>query len=58
MCFIGETCKVHKKWRQVKKMHISNAKNMEVELFLQSNNKQDGNINDVAFKKVRKSVIM
>ena len=39
-------------------MHISNVKNMEVELFLQSNNKQDGNINDVVFKKVRKSVIM
>ena len=58
MCFIGETCKVHKKWRQVKKMRISNVKNMEVELFLQSNNKQDGDINDVTFKKVRKNVIM
>ena len=39
-------------------MHISNVKNMEVELFLQSNNTQDGNIKDVAFKKVRKNVIM
>ena len=39
-------------------MHIINAKNMEVELFLQSSNKQDGDINDVAFKKVRKSVII
>ena len=39
-------------------MRISNVKNMEVELFLQSNNKQDGDINDVAFKKVRKNVIM
>ena len=39
-------------------MRISNVKNMEVELFLQSNNKQDGDINDVTFKKVRKNVIM
>lgn len=39
-------------------MHISNVKNMEVELFLQSNNTQDGNINDAAFKKVRKNDIM
>ena len=38
-------------------MRISNVKNMEVELFLQSNNKQDGDIN-VTFKKVRKNVIM
>ena len=39
-------------------MHISNVKNMEVELFQRSNKKQDGDINDVAFKKVRKNVIM
>ena len=39
-------------------MHISNVKNMEVKLFLQSNNNQDGDINNAAFKKVRKYVIM